>query len=540
MVNGRLYLLKTFFQDAGFPPKRVATPRQRSKRVNQDHDEPGSESMTASSNNQEERSSPQSDESSQSIVESSQEPRTNKRSKLSKASKRKAFKSNGDGGASSGVIQAVEEEETGREVPGNGGLEGADLQPGHESDESSADTEPYDEGEGGDGGVQAQAIDQHGSLKEYGLLKDVSNVLSGPANNLMKMEELVEEVQEVVMRESNDQENGEEGTDIASDHGGEADKVKMLRFYQLLKDAIEDQEAVEVADAFARLGLASKQRSANHYSLAASLPRLEPGQAFNVTTKKALGELTISVDVLHRAVSEMKSLGLHQSSSLQTPVWVPLVKQRRWPIKSSTPVLTAPVSTRLPRKAKTEALAKQVATSFHERDMRRTPTTSSYNIIDNDDDDFVAGPPPFKAPKFKFSRKDKEEAELEKVKKDSLFDNLRDSQGTSASGSSGNDVHDVVGNILQANNLHLSGISISLVQSPSVSSTTNRKRSEEDEVEILNESIKGKRNTEAGTSSSTSSNFRGSCPLCNLVFEDSVLLETHASTCDGQSVNQVK
>ena len=547
------------FQDAQFPAKRVATPRQKSKRDNQDDIESGSGDTVPtliSSNKHEEESSSQSDESSQSMIQSSQEPRPNKRSKLRKPSKRKSLKKAGnneleDGGAeASGENEAVIEEDIGREISGNGGPEGADLQPGHESDGSSADTEPYNEGEGGNHGVQAQAIDQHGSVHEYGSFKDVLNVMSGPVNNLMEREESVEEVEEVVVRESNNQENGDEGLD--SDHGGHIDKAKMLRFYKLLQDTFEDQQGVFVAHAFARLGLASKQRSANPLKLAASLPRLESGQAFQMTSKKASEEMTTAVDALHQVASELKGFGLHHSSTLQPPAWIPLVKQRRWPIKSSTPVLIAPTSTRLPRRAKTEALAKQVATSLHEKDMRRTPTTSSYDFVDHDDDDFEGGPPPFKGPKFTFKKrdkeeKDKEEADMEKAKKDSLFDNLRDSHGMSASGSGSNNVLDVVGNILhEGQDLHLPGlpgvrvtIPQGLTVTPSTSTSTSRKKSEEDEVQILNESISRNRETEAGTSSSSSSNFKGSCPLCNLVFENPILLETHASTCDGQSPDQV-
>ena len=42
-------------------------------------------------------------------------------------------------------------------------------------------------------------------------------------------------------------------------------------------------------------------------------------------------------------------------------------------------------------------------------------------FVDQDDDDLEDGSPPFKAPK-----KDQEEAALEKAKRESLFDNLRD------------------------------------------------------------------------------------------------------------------
>ena len=495
------------------------------------------------SNNQQEENSPQSMEGSgESAIESSQEPRVNKRSKLRKASKRKVLKTSKnvveDGGAASAVSEAVTEEVIATVLPGNCGLEGADLQPGDESDGSSAGTEPY-EGETENHGVQVHGVVHQENPKEYSLSKDIEDVVSEEVANLER-DESVEEVQEVVasVSESNGLEDAEEDADDDSNHGGQVDDVKMLRLYELLKEAIEEQEGAEVANQFTRLGLerASKQRSVNPFDLAASLPRFEPGQAIEVTTRKGSEEVTtISVGVLHRVASELKGLGLHQSSSLQPPAWVALVKQRGRPSKCSTPVLIAPISTRLPRRAKTEALAKQLATSVHEKDMRRTATTSTYDFVDNDEHDFVDGPPPFKAPRFKFLKKDKEEAELEKAKKDSLFDNLRDSRGTSSSRSGSN--NDVVGNILQENNLHLPvlpGLNISLVKSPSVNLSTSRKKSEDDEVQILSsESINQKRESEAGTSLSTSSNFRGSCPLCSRVFECHILLETHASSCDG-------
>ena len=527
------FLLGTFienlFQDAGFPPKRVATPRRRSNKENRDDEGSGKSVPTIS--NQDEECSPQLAESSESMIESSQEPHSNKRSKLRRPSKSKALKaSKNNGAAELEDGGAVNGHGAGEEMPSNGGPEGADLQPGVESDGSSAGTEPY-EGEGEDHDVQAQAADHQESPKEN--IKKGGEVVSKEVGNLMEREESVEEVEEVVVDEAYGLENGEGGALVAdTNHGGQVDEVKKLRLYQLLTDTIEDQEGAEVANQFARLGLASKQRSSNPLNLAASLPPLEAGQPFNVTTKAA-EEVALPVDLLHRVASEVKGLGLHQSSSLQPLVWVALVKQRARPNKCSTPLLVAPVSTRLPRKAKTEAMARQVATSAYEKQRTVATATSIYDYVDQDENDFEDGPPPFKAPKFKFPLKDKEEAELEKAKRDSLFDNLRDGQVAAGSGSDGNTVHDVVGNILRKNNLHLPGLIITR------SSTSNRKSSEDDEVEILNESINSKQ-PEAGTSSSTSSNFKGSCPLCGLVFECLFELETHANACDGQSAGQVK
>ena len=93
------------------------------------------------------------------------------------------------------------------------------------------------------------------------------------------------------------------------------------------------------------------------------------------------------------------------------------------------------------------------------------------------------------------------------------------SKGASESGSSGNNVRQYV-------------------------SSTTIKSSEDDEVKILNESIvviyRGE--PEAGTSSSTSSTFVGTCPLCGSValcglFECLLKLETHAYTCDSTRVS---
>merc|ERR1719222_566789 len=74
------------------------------------------------------------------------------------------------------------------------------------------------------------------------------------------------------------------------------------------------------------------------------------------------------------------------------------------------------------------------------------------------------------------------------------------------------------------------------------STSKRRQENKEGKVEILNaESINPDEEPEAGTSrtrsrtrsSRTSSKFRGSCPLCNLVFERLRELEIHANTCDG-------
>ena len=77
------------------------------------------------------------------------------------------------------------------------------------------------------------------------------------------------------------------------------------------------------------------------------------------------------------------------------------------------------------------------------------------------------------------------------------------------------------------------------IKSSSVNSTSKRKiSSDDDEVKILDESIFTWKEPEAGTSSSTSSNFKSSCPLCDRVFECFPELEAHANACDGQSAGQ--
>merc|ERR550532_212416 len=147
------------------------------------------------------------------MIESSQEPRPNKRSKLRRPSKSKALKmskNNGDGeledgGAGSGTHEAENEEGAGEEMPSNGGPEGADLQPGVESDGSSAGTEPY-EGEGEDHDVQAQVADHQESPKEY--IQKGGEAVSEEVGNLMEREESVEEVEEVVGDEAYGLENG--------------------------------------------------------------------------------------------------------------------------------------------------------------------------------------------------------------------------------------------------------------------------------------------------------------------------------------------
>jgi len=60
-----------------------------------------------------------------------------------------------------------------------------------------------------------------------------------------------------------------------------------------------------------------------------------------------------------------------------------------------------------------------------------------------------------------------------------------------------------------------------------------------DQVEA-GESIITRKEPEAGTSSSISSNFKGSCPLCDRVFECLPELEAHVNVCEGQSGGQVK
>ena len=226
---------------------------------------------------------------------------------------------------------------------------------------------------------------------------------------------------------------------------------------------------------------------------------------------------------MHSLTREVAALGLHHSSSSKSPAWVPLVKQKER-FKSRAPgVNTSPISSRLPRKAKTEALAKQ-----------RQSRKSEYDY--NSDDDFEEGPPPFKAPKFKFKPRDVEETQLEKAKRDSLFDNIMHSDVGSASGSRNNiDASDVLGKIQRE-----SRESFKLPRSPGIT-ITYTKRIDDPEVEILKEfSPSPEKGAVVGTSASTSKSFQGSCPLCQVNFHDQNVLEIHASTCDGPTHTQVK
>ena len=484
-----------------FLPQRTATPRRK------DEQQTGSrKSVQNISNNNEEENSSQAVKaggsrvlvisSSENIVESgqestaelSQEVDLKRKSKLRKGRKIK------DESMKMLMPEDINAAENGKDGPGDGG----ELQPGHASDGSSAGTEPFN---GEDHGIHQE------SPRKFELLKEVEDL-----DHLLKSEEDVEEVVDPELT----LESGEGGAVVNPSHGTPVDEGKRLRLYELLKENIEEQEGNGVANMFSRLGLASKQRSANPFSLAASLPCLEPGQVPEASSSRETSRaVALPVEALHRVTSQLKSLGLAQCSSIQPSSWVPLVKQRGR-THSIIPV-PAPVSTRLPRRAKTEAMIKSkevAAISGRQR---------AADIFDYDDDDDFEGPPPLKTPRgFTFLSKDKEErAALEKAKKDSLFDNLRESQGTSASG---NSVHDVVGNIL-----HLpGGITASLVRS--------RKKSEEEEVQIVNQ-VNPKKEAEAGTS--TSSNFRGSCPLCSKEFGNHLELETHASSCEGESASQV-
>ena len=154
----------------------------------------------------------------------------------------------------------------------------------------------------------------------------------------------------------------------------------------------------------------------------------------------------------------------------------------------------------------------------------------------NEDDDFEEGPPPFKAPKFKFKPRDVEETQLEKAKRDSLFDNIMHSDVGSASGSRNNiDASDVLGKIQRE-----SRESFKLPRSPGIT-ITYTKRIDDPEVEILKEfSPSPEKGAVVGTSASTSKSFQGSCPLCQVNFHDQNVLEIHASTCDGPTHTQVK
>ena len=226
---------------------------------------------------------------------------------------------------------------------------------------------------------------------------------------------------------------------------------------------------------------------------------------------------------MHSLTREMAALGLHHSSSSKSPAWVPLVKQKeRFKLKALG-VNTSPISSRLPRKAKTEALAKQ-----------RQSRKSEYDY--NSDDDFEEGPPPFKAPKFRFNLRDVEESQLEKAKKDSLFDNIMHSDVGSASGArNNNDASDVLGKIQRE-----SRESFKLPRSPGIT-ITYTKRIDDDEVEILKElPPSSEEGAMVGTSASTSKSFQGSCPLCQVHFDDQNVLEIHASTCNGPTHTQVK
>ena len=264
-----------------------------------------------------------------------------------------------------------------------------------------------------------------------------------------------------------------------------------------------------------------KQRSANPIGDSATLKCLEPGQVLKV--KNEPGDQNIPIDAVHSLVREVAALGLHHSCSSRPPVWVPLVKQKG-PSKSKAPAInTPPISSRLPRKAKTEALAKQ------------RQRISQYDY--NDDDDFEDGPPPFKAPKsFKFDPRDVEKAHLEKAKRDSLLDNLMHSNVVPARASGNN--NDVVGKISRKSQ---ESLELFIPGSPGITVTRlDTKRTDEEEVKILEVVPSPDNRKVKETSVSTSRSFNGSCPLCHQNFEDQGVLQTHASTCDGPTQPEVK
>ena len=287
-----------------------------------------------------------------------------------------------------------------------------------------------------------------------------------------------------------------------------------MRFGQIVAEVIEDEKEVGRGNLLTGILLVSKQRSASPLGIAATLKCLEPGHVLEVKNKP--GEQNIPLDAVHSLTREVAALGLHHSCSSRPPVWVPLVKQKG-PSKWKAPAInTPPISSRLPRKAKTEALAKQ------------RQKISQYDY--NDDDDFEDGPPPFKAPKsFKFDPRDVEKAHLEKAKRDSLLDNLMHSNVVPARASENN--NDVVGKISRKSQ---ESLELFIPGSPGITVTRlDTKRTDEEEVKILEVVPSPDNRKVKETSASTSRSFNGSCPLCHQNFEDQGVLQTHASTCDG-------
>ena len=506
------------------PSQRIATPRRR---INVSHwsEKESTPSTTvqgqASKKEQGEEGSSQS-----STVESSQELRPNKRNKLRKLVKSKRPKISNTQGSGvefevgSGLEMLIDEgkQEVADENLAEADVENLDVvqEVACASDESSASTEPHDE----DAVEKSENQGSHGNYQLKGEANIFSFAPKGSAVSDQVEHEMVDlddgEVVEVGAIQLEELDNADERFGCTTQIDG-----NRMRFSQIVAEVIEDEKEVGRGNLLTGILLVSKQRSASPLGIAASLKCLEPGHVFEVKSKP--GEQNIPLDAVHSLTREMAALGLHHSSSSKSSAWVPLVKQKGR-FKSRAPgVNTSPISSRLPRKAKTEALAKQ-----------RQSRKSEYDY--NSDDDFEEGPPPFKAPKFRFDPRDVEESQLEKAKRDSLFDDIMHSDVGSSSGSrNNNDASDVLGKILRE-----SRESFKLPGSPGIT-ITYKKRIDDDEVEILKEfSPSPEKGAIVGTSASTSKSFQGCCPLCQVHFDDQNVLEIHASTCDGPTHTQVK
>ena len=506
------------------PSQRTATPRRRIS-MSQGSEEESTSSTTvqdqASKEEQGEEGSSQS-----STVESSQELRPNKRNKLRKLVKSKRLKISNTQGrgvefeVGSGLEMFIGErkQEVADENLAEADVEGLDVvQEVCASDERSASTEPYEDdavNKGENQGSHGDHQQKGGEANTFPFAPKESAVSDQVENEMVDLDD--GEVVEVGAIQLEELDNADERFGCTTQIDG-----NRMRFSQIVAEVIEDEKEVGRGNLLTGILLVSKQRSASPLGIAASLKCLEPGHVFEVKSKP--GEQNIPLDAVHSLTREVAALGLHHSSSSKSSAWVPLVKQKGR-FKSRAPgVNTSPISSRLPRKAKTEALAKQ-----------RQSRKSEYDY--NSDDDFEEGPPPFKAPKFRFDPRDVEESQLEKAKRDSLFDDIMHSDVGSSSGSrNNNDASDVVGKILRE-----SRESFKLPGSTGIT-ITYTKKIDDDEVEILKEfSPSPEKGAIVGTSASTSKSFQGSCPLCQVHFDDQNVLETHASTCDGPTHTQVK
>jgi len=501
------------------PSQRTTTPRRRISMSHWSEEESTSSTTVQDQASKKEQGEEGSSQSS--TVESSQELRPKKRSKLRKLVKSKRPKISNTQGSGvefdvgSGLEMLIDEgkQEVADENLAEADVENLDVvqEVVCASDESSASTEPHDE----DAVEESENQGSHGDHQQKG--EEANTFCFAPKGSAVSDQvehEMVElddgEVVEVGAIQLEELDNADKRFGCIT----KVDDGNRMRFSQMLAEVIEDEKEVGRSNFLKGILLVSKQRSASPLGIAASLKCLEPGHVFEVKCKP--GEQNIPLDAVHSLTREVAALGLHHSSSSKSPAWIPLVKQKER-FKSRAPgVNTSPISSRLPRKAKTEALAKQ-----------RQSRKSEY-------EDFEESPPPFKAPKFKFDPRDVEETQLEKAKRDSLFDNLMHSDVGSASGArNNNDASDVLGKILRE-----SRESFKLPGSPGIT-ITYTKRIDDDEVEILKEvSPSPEKGARVGTSASTSKSFQGSCPLCQVHFDDQNVLEIHASTCDGPSHTQ--